>query len=116
MEKDFSRGARLARRLLAAVLALLLLAPPAAARPEADAGRRKQSAALPTAEGLWSVRHRSRKGSAWLRAWFHGGSLDSRPGLPDITLRGSGRVAGSDWRLGRHQRSVSGSFALRWDM
>lgn len=56
---------------------------------------------MTAAEGLWSVRHRSRNGGAWLRAWFHGGRLDSRPGMPDITLRGSGLAAGFDRRLGR---------------
>lgn len=101
MKKSSSPGNRLARFLLAAVLAPLLLALPAAARPEAEAGTQKRSAALLAAEGLWSVRHRSRTGSSWLRAWFHGGSLDSRPGMPDITLRGSGIVAGFDRRIGR---------------
>lgn len=102
MEKDFSRRARLARRLLAAVLAPLIFALPAQARrAEGRAEAPGQSAEPPAAEGLWSVRRRSRNGGAWLRAWFHGGSLDGRPGMPDTTLNGSGVVAGFDRRVGR---------------
>lgn len=100
MEKGFSRRARWARWLLATVLAPLIFALPAQARRE-DGPAPERSAEPPAAEGLWSVRRRSRKGGVWLRAWFHGGSLDGRPGMPDITLNGSGLVTGFDRRVAR---------------